>query len=94
MPLSDSETLDLTRQGWDFVFRQGAMIALMPIEDWLTALDRAETVGPILDPTLYRDYLQSGKGEVIKDVLHAALAFKRVIVAAQEKVKSHPEWME
>src|SRR5579875_3260893 len=61
------------QDGWEFVMQQGAMLALMPIEQWLADFDRADSAGPILDPTLYREYLYSGKGELIRGVLRAAL---------------------
>ena len=85
--MTDSEAMETTRQGWDFVLHQGAMLAMMPIEDWLEAFSRAETLGPLVDPTLYREYLYSGKGEIIKDVLGAALVFKRAIVKAQANIQ-------
>ena len=84
---SDSDLLGSIHEAWGFVFQQGAMLALMPIEEWLEALSKAETLGPVLDPTLYRAYLYSGKGEIIKDVLEAALIFKRAIVKAQAKIR-------
>ncbi|HEY2012393.1 MAG TPA: hypothetical protein VGH38_02780 [Bryobacteraceae bacterium] len=77
------------REGWAFVMQQGALIAMMPIEEWLQGLERADTLGPILDPTLYREYLYSGKGEVIKDVLRAALVFKSAILKAQRQVQEN-----
>ena len=86
--MTDEAVRDSTLDGWDFVMRQGAMLALLPIEDWLSAFDRAEALGPILDPTLYREYLFSGKGEIIKDVLHHALLFKRAIQRAQAAVEA------
>lgn len=73
-------------QGWDFVLQQGAMLALLPIEEWLKAFSVAETIGPIRDPTLYKKYLESGKGEIIQDVLKAALTFKQAILKAQKQV--------
>lgn len=91
--MEDKEAIEATNEGWDFVFQQGAIIAMFPIEEWLEAFSRAESIGPILDPTLYRDYIYDGKGEIIKSVLHAALTFKQAIVAAQNKVKADPRLM-
>jgi len=90
----DSEAIAAMQDGWTFVFQQGAMLALMPMEDWLKAFDRADSIAPILDPTLYRDYLYSGKGELIRDVLSAALTFKRAILEAQAEVESNPRLRE
>ena len=60
---------------------------MLPIEDWLNAFDRAETIGSILDPTLYRDYIfdKEGKGEDLKALFRAALPLKREILRLQAK---------
>jgi hypothetical protein len=78
------------QEGWDFIFQQGALLTLFPIEDWLDELNRADTIAPILDPSAYRDYLYSGKGELIKDLLCAALTFKRAVLKAQQQIKANP----
>jgi hypothetical protein len=83
----EEEAIKSTSDGWSFVFQQGAMLALMPIEEWLEAFDRADAIAPITDPTLYRDYIYSGKGEIIKDVLRGALVFKQAILKAQKEAK-------
>lgn len=88
--MTDSESILATQDGWTFVMQQGAMLALMPIEDWIAAFDHADAVTPILDPTLYRDAIYSGKPQLIREVLGAALVFKRAIVKAQEQVMSDP----
>jgi hypothetical protein len=88
--MTDTEAVERTKQGWDFVFQQGAMIALMPIEDWLTAFDKAEIIGPFLDPTLYREGLYSGKPKLIREVLEGAMVFKRAILKAQKEVAENP----
>lgn len=75
---------------WDIVFQQGALLAEFPIEGWLAAFSYAESIAPILDPTLSRDYMYSGKGEVIKDVLSAALVFKQAILKARKQVEENP----
>lgn len=85
--MTDEEAVQATQDGWTFVFQQGAMLAMMPIEEWLGAFDRADATAPILDPTLYRDYIYSGKGEIIKDILRAALTFKQAILKAQKEAK-------
>ena len=85
--MSDEDAIKATQDGWTFVFQQGAMLAMMPIEDWLDAFDKADAIAPITDPTLYRDYLYSGRGEIIKDVLRAALIFKNAVLKAQVEAK-------
>jgi hypothetical protein len=82
-------TVEDTMQGWDLVFQQGVLLSHLPIEEWLAAFGKAESIAPILDPTLYRNYIYSGKGEVIKDVLNAALTFKNAILKAQKQVKEN-----
>jgi hypothetical protein len=74
------------KQGAEMLMSQGSMIALFPIEKWLADLQRADAIAPILDPTLYRDYIYSGRDEMLKSVLSAALGFKRAIVKAQQDV--------
>ena len=78
---------------WSVVMSQGAMLAMLPIQESLDALNRADTVAWILDPTLYREYLYSGKGELIKDVLQGALQFVAAIKRAQAKVEANPRLM-
>jgi hypothetical protein len=92
MAVSEQQKQEIVsmQDGLNFILSQGALFTLFPIEDWLDGLRRADTIAPILDPTLYRDYLYSGKGELITDLLTAALAFKRAILKAQEQVKANP----
>lgn len=71
---------------WDLLMNHARWIAIMPIEQWLEAFERAETLGPVLDPTLFRDYLYSGKGDVIKSIMHAALPLKKAVLEAQPKL--------
>ena len=51
--------------------------ACLPIEDLLADLSHAETVGPILDPTLYRKALYSGKLDAVRRLAEKALALKQ-----------------
>jgi hypothetical protein len=88
--MTKEEAILTTQEGWSFVMRQGAMLALMPIEDWIEAFEHADSIAPILDPTLYREGIYSGKPKLIREVLEAALAFKRAILRAQEQVKNDP----
>jgi hypothetical protein len=75
------------RRGVEFLITQGAMLAMLPMEKWLEELNHSETVAPFLDPTLYRDYIYSGRDNLIKGVLEAGIGFKRAIKKAQEDVK-------
>lgn len=71
------------KEGAELLMQQGAMLALMPIEKWLADLHHADAIAPILDPTLYRDYIQSRRDEMLKEVLTGALHFKKAIQKAQ-----------
>lgn len=73
--------------GWDLLIGQARIIAMLPIEDWLEGIRKAEAIAPITDPTLFRAYSASGKGEILTKVFVAALALKREIIAAQEQLK-------
>ena len=73
--------------GWDVLLGQAGIISLLPLEDWLVAFERAEAIGPILDPTLYRQYLYDPekKGQVIKEIIEAAIPLKQAILKARAR---------
>lgn len=73
-------------EGMEFLCGQGAVLAMLPMERWLRELEHAEAVGAILDPTLYRKYLWSGREGMTKDILRAAIEFKHAIQRAQQDV--------
>jgi len=75
------------KDGVQMLITQGALIAMLPVERWLEELNRAETLAPILDPTLFRDYLYSGRDHMLKDVLNAAIQYKAAILKAQKDFK-------
>jgi hypothetical protein len=91
MKTKDQENIQCMLDGWDLLFSQAKIIAMLPLEDWLEAFDRAEILGPILDPTLfYRDYIyDKEKGESIKAVIRAAIPLKQKILELQEKYAGH-----
>jgi hypothetical protein len=85
--LMDQDAIRAMQDGWAFVFRQGALLAQMPIEEWLAAFARAESIAPIIDPTLFiKYYSKDSKGDIIRGVLKGALTFKRAILKAQATV--------
>jgi hypothetical protein len=84
--MTDQEALKTITEGFDFVCHQARLIAMMPIEDWLQILEHAESIAPITDPTLYRQYLYSKKPEILKKVLRSALELKRTIEEIQPDV--------
>jgi hypothetical protein len=75
-------------EGIEFLMSQGKMIALLPIEKWLEDLEHADVVGPFIDPTLYREYLRSGRDKMLKSVLLAGISLKAAILQSQADVKS------
>lgn len=85
--MSDKEALTATQDGWTILIQQAKVIALLPLEEWLSAFERAETLAPILDPTLYRDYIydRDNRGELLKDLIRAALPLKREILKLQDR---------
>jgi hypothetical protein len=80
-----SETVGMA-EGFGIICQQAKVISLFPIEEWLGALDIAESIAPILDPTLYRRYIYSEKPDVLKKILRAALALKIAMAEAQPAV--------
>ena len=83
------ETLEEMTLGFETLAAWSRNIALLPLEEWQAALDRAETVVPFLDPTLYRDYLYSEKAAILRRLIAAALPLKRVVVESQAAVQEN-----
>jgi hypothetical protein len=81
----DEAKINSLRAQWDLLIQWGALIAMLPLEKWLEDFERAESVAPILDPTLYRDYLFQGTGEDLKAIIRASVPLKRAILEAQAK---------
>lgn len=77
--LTDAESVELTKQGYELLCTHGRIIAMLPLGDWLRAIEHAEAAGPFLDPTLYRTYLANPKGQAIKEIIEAALPLKTTI---------------
>lgn len=83
--MKDEEAKKVLIEGFDFVCNQARLISMMPIEDWLDALEKSEAIAPFVDPTFYREYIYS-KNEVLKKILRAALELKRVVQEVQPDV--------
>jgi len=60
------------------------MIRALPLDEFLDRLSEAESVGPILDPTLYRESIKHA--ESVHRIAEAALKLQRV---ANEEEKKH-----
>lgn len=78
--MTDEETI---KQSYELLCMFARNIAMLPLEQWLNDLNRAESVGVIVDPTLMRSYLRSGKGDIIKSIIEAAIPLKRAVLDAQ-----------
>ena len=85
-----TEQIDLM-EGWNLLFTYAKVIAMLPIEEWQRALAHAESVAPIIDPTLFREYLYSKKPEIIKKVMDAALQLKIAVLSVQPELKKMME---
>lgn len=85
--MKDAEAVKLTQEGFELLCSHARIIAMLPLEDWLQALEHAETVGPILDPTLYREYLYSKKPEILKGIIRAAITLKQEVLKAQPVIR-------
>ena len=72
----DKETYAATQQILLDIARK---VVLLQLDDFLAAIERADTLGPILDPTLYR----AGVGSMMKieRIASACRAFQREIHA-------------
>lgn len=73
----------------DQVVQFSAMVALIDLGSFLEAMYRAETLGPILDPTLYRTFLYNARArhnlEVVKELAEALLKVKRIVEREQAR---------
>lgn len=70
--------------GWDLLFNQTRVIAMLPLEDWLERMSRADTLGPILDPTLWMKAHE--KMDKIRTIIEAALVLKKAVLKLQSEV--------
>ena len=87
-----SEEVELvTMHGFEMLCLWSRMISMLPLEDWLNALNKAETIAPITDPTLYGEYLYSEKAKILKEIMEAAIPLKRVVMKHQPSVKPPEE---
>ena len=81
--MGDEQTVSALIEGYETMCLWSRNIAMLPLEDWRQALDRAETLGPIMDPTLYREYLYSDKAKALREILDACIKLKAVVMKYQ-----------
>lgn len=79
------------QQGLEIITQQFKVIAMLPVDEWLKALERAETMGAILDPTLYRSYIYSDQSKVVKPMLELACKVKAFMESVQPLAKKAME---
>lgn len=84
--MSDEEAKQTMKEGFEILCLWSRNIAMLPLEDWREALRKAESVAVIVDPTLMRDYIQSDKPVILKEVLDAAIKLKAVVVKHQATI--------
>jgi hypothetical protein len=73
-----AEEYELTQE---LMINYGRIFAAMPIEDFLAKLERADTVGPFLDPSLW---MRGHKAmDEIREIAKGALAFKKSVQRAE-----------
>lgn len=66
----------------ELLIAQARMVQLLPLVDFLEAIDRAETLGPVIDPTLWtKSHKQL---ESIKRIAQGAGAFQRAIESEKQ----------
>lgn len=71
------------KEGFEILCMWSRNIAMLPLEDWDKAFERAESVAGIIDPTLFREYLYSDKDKVIREIIRAAIPLKAAVMKAQ-----------
>lgn len=71
----DKETYDNTLAT---LLEIALQLRVLPLHECLVAIDRADTIGPVLDPTLYQVAHRSL--DDTRQLVHAAREFQKVVV--------------
>lgn len=87
--MTAQEAVGLMKQGWDMLANWGKMITMLPLEDWLEVIDKADAMGPFIDPTMWMQGHE--KMAEIRKIIAAALPLKRAIIALQPKIMAELE---
>jgi hypothetical protein len=64
-----------------------AVVRTLPLDRFINAINKAETTGPVLDPTLFR--AAGRKMDEIKEMARGALAFQRALPALCPQCKKN-----
>ncbi len=89
--LSDEEAVIALKAGYEMLAVWSRNIAMLPLEEWLVQLNRAESLGAVLDPTLFNKYLHSDKAKTIKSLITAAIPLKKIVMEAQDMMRKEIE---
>lgn len=79
------------RSGYEFLLALSVAIAKLDLVKWRQDLERAEALGPIIDPTYFRSYLASNKPQIIKDLIDAAIPLKAALLKHQDAIAAMRE---
>jgi hypothetical protein len=86
--VDNTEKLQITQEGFETLCLWARNIALLPLEEWDEALEKAESIGYIINPTLYREFIYSKKALFIRRLIKAAIPLKKLILEAQPLAKA------
>lgn len=70
----------------DQIFMLAEFADTLPLDAFRSRLEHADAVGSILDPTLYRQALQSGKLDAVREVAEAAHDFQKAFRKARDRI--------
>lgn len=87
--MTDAEAVEATKQGWSLLAEWSSMVSMLPLEDWLCAIDRAETIGPIAHADLWR-YSHASLADV-KELIEAAMPLKQKVLKMQRRLRESGE---
>jgi hypothetical protein len=78
-----------------FIAGQARLIEMLDLDGFLAMIDRAETLAPILDPTLYRNFLYNPKAsldlELAKDIAVALQEVQRIVHRGRARFEAMEE---
>lgn len=87
-PMEDAEEAQLLSEGFDLLFLWCRNIALLPVEDWIKAFEKAESLVPIIHSTLYQKYVFSEKAKFLKELISTALSVKEIVLKMQPLIET------
>lgn len=85
--MTNEEAKTVTTEGFEILCMWSRNIAMLPLEDWRDAMRKAETLVPIMNPTLCR--LFGDKAKILNEILDAAIKLKVVVMKHQAAIGGH-----